>query len=811
MSSVKERCRLAPTELRWRCDPKTFAFSSTAEIPLLQEFVGQDRALQAIEFGLAVEKPGYNIFVTGLTGTGKASAIHAYLQRAVARRLAAGDDQPVFDWCYVHNFDDPDRPAALRLPVGRGAEFKAQMAGLLNTLRQLIVRAFSEERYQNARQRIAAEVAERQQRLWQEIDSAARQAGFLLQMGPTEVSLIPLLEGQPATPAQVMALAQEQRAELERRHNEVAKLIGEAMQQAQLLQREGADKVGALDAKVAEAVVSVSFAETAKHFQDLPEIVAYLQRLQAQTMERIDLFRGREAAEDGKEPLHGPPGRAEDPFLPFRINVFVDNSRTDGAPIIVEHHPTFTNLFGRIERRPVMGGYVTDHTMLKPGSIALANGGYLVTTAREVFANPGVWEGLKRALRNREVRIEDPSEMAGMAAVQGLKPQPIPLDIKVVLISDNVLYRLAWLSDEDFSELFKVKAEFDRQVDRTDANLQVYASFIATCCETEKLLHFDREGVAAVLEQAARDVGSQTKLSARFGQVRDLVREADHWARQAGATTVSAAHVCRAVAERINRVNIVQEHLREMIEQGVILIDVDGASVGQINALSVLDLGDIAFGVPTRITARTFAGRSGVVNIERESQLSGRTHDKGVLILCGLLGARFAQRRPLSLSASLCFEQSYEGVDGDSASSTEYYALLSSLSGLPIDQSLAVTGSVNQKGQVQAIGGVNEKVEGFFDVCRAKGLTGRQGVIVPRANVPHLMLRGDVVEAVAEGRFHIYAVDNVDEGIELLTGVPAGVEGPDGTYPEGTVNALVAARLEQLAEAVRSARVPGEG
>ncbi|MHB1004379.1 MAG: Lon protease family protein [Chloroflexota bacterium] len=810
MITTKDRCKLSPGELRWRCDPDCFSFGSTAEVPLLQEFVGQDRALKAIEFGLAIEKPGYNIFVTGLTGTGKASAIQTYLQRAVAARVALGDGHPYSDWCYVHNFLDPDHPVALSLPAGRGAELKQMMDDVVKNLRSLIVRAFSEDRYQSAKQGIAAEVGEQQQKMWQEVDAEARQKGFVLQMAASEISLFPLIDGQPASQEQLLALKDEERAALEQKHAELAQLVAETMQRSHVLQREANEKLANLGRRILEAAVGVALQEVVAHFSDLAEVSNYLAQVRRYAVERADLARTEEGAEP-QQAQSAPLARHDDPFLPFRVNLFVDNSRSVGPPIVIENNANFTNMFGRLERRPVMGGYVTDHTMLKPGALAVANGGYLVATAREVFSNAGVWDGLKRAIRANEVRIEEPSDPLGLAAVQGLKPQPIPLDIKIVLLGDSALYRIASMGDEDFWEIFKVKAEFDREIDRTNENLKVYASFIATCCETEKLLHFDRTGVAAVLEEAARTVEDQNRLSARFGQIRDLLIEADYWARREEAAAVSSTHVHRAIAERTHRVNLIEEKLREMVEQGVLLVDVDGAVVGQINGLSVLDLGDLTFGSPARITARTYAGRAGVVNIEREAQLSGKTHDKGVLILGGLLGSRYAQQQPLSLAATLCFEQSYNGVDGDSASSTEFYALLSSLAGLPIDQSLAVTGSVNQKGEIQAIGGVNQKVEGYFDVCRLKGITGHQGVMIPRANVRHLMLREDVVTAVAAGQFHLYAVSSVDEGIEILTGVPAGAPSADGSYPEGTVNALAAGRLAQFADAVRRARAMGDG
>ena len=493
------------------------------------------------------------------------------------------------------------------------------------------------------------------------------------------------------------------------------------------------------------------------------------------------------------------------PFLPFDLNVLVDNSGVEKMPIIIEPNPNWGNLFGRIERRAIMGTYVSDHAMLKPGAAHLANGGYLVLNARDVLMAPGAWEGLKRSIRNREVRLEDPAEQTGFFIPQGLRPEPLPLDLKVIVTGDESIYRLLTSADnEDFWDLFTVKAEFDSQVSLNEENMMAYCSFICRTCADEGLLDFEAGGAARVMEFGARQVADQNKLSTRFGQIKDLLIESDYWARKDDSNTVQDHHVRQAINQKIYRLNLVEERIRDMVSDGSLLLDVTGEEVGQINGLAVYDLGDFSFGRPTRITAQTFAGREGLINIEREASMSGRTHDKGVLILSGYLGAKFGQDRPLPLSASLCFEQTYEGVDGDSASSTEIYALSSSLSGLPLRQDIAFTGSVNQKGEIQPIGGVNQKVEGMFDVCRTvTGLTGTQGVIIPHQNVKNLMLRDDVVEAVREGTFHVYAVKTVDEGLEILTGKPAGKANAAGVYPKGSVNHLIAKWFGELNDSMR--------
>ncbi|MCH7606895.1 MAG: Lon protease family protein, partial [Chloroflexi bacterium] len=537
----------------------------------------------------------------------------------------------------------------------------------------------------------------------------------------------------------------------------------------------------------------------------------FLDRLMEYVLDNLSLFKEPDTPRaqlpvgpTGPTPPIGNTALVLNPFLPFEINVLVDNSAVDRAPIIIESNPNWGNLFGRIERRAIMGTYVSDHGMLKPGALHLANGGYLVINARDVLMSPLVWEGLKRVIRNREVSLEDPSEQSGLYIPQGLRPEPIPLDVKVIVTGDETIYRmLTAVDNEDFWDLFKVKAEFDHRVDLTDDNLQAYCAFICRTCSDEDLLPFEASAAAEVIEYAARLVSDQRKLSTRFGLIKDLIIEADYWTRKEGRPQVQDEDVRQALAHKVYRLNLVEERIREMVADGTQLLQVTGSEVGQINGLAVYDLGDFSFGRPTRITAQTFAGRDGFINIEREASLSGRTHDKGVLILSGYIGAKYGQERPLTLTASLCFEQSYEGVDGDSASSAEVYAILSSLSGLGLRQDIAVTGSVNQRGEIQPIGGVNQKIEGMFDVCRVFGLTGNQGVMIPHQNVRNLMLRDDVVAALREGNFHIYAIKTIDEGLEVLMDQGAGERQTDGSYPVGTVNYLVEKRLLELNQSMR--------
>lgn len=803
-----DKFRVPWEKASWSCGAGSLDFQCTDELTPLDHFIGQDRALQALRFGLEIEKPGYNLFVTGLTGTGKASAIQTHLE-TISRELSLRKDRiPLSDWCYVHNFEDPDTPNAINLPRGTGRSFRQRLARILEELRQQVPAVFKSEEY--LRQLREQEEAGRQatQEAMATLEQAAEAASFLIQMTPSGMTIFPMRENRPMTGEEYQQLTPEERRSIDQKRNALMQQTQDTMSLIRDVEKETSDNIRALERVVANERIYSVFQELMDSFQDLPEVWEYLNRLIDYLLDNLNIFKEAEAANPQSmlrlpnSPLGGPPNR--NPFLPFEVNVLVDESGVTTVPIIIEPNPNWGNLFGRIERRASFGTYVSDHTMLKPGAVHRANGGYLVLNARDLLSYPGVWEGLKRVIRNQEIRLEDPLAEAGFFIPQGMRPEPIPLNLKVIITGDETLYRaLTSLDYEDFWDLFKVKAEFDSRIDITQENLDAYAAFICRTCEEENLLPFDSGGVARVMEYSARAVADQTKLSSRFGQVKDLLIEADYWARKEAGPRVLAEHVTRAVGQKVYRLNLVEKRLEEMIAEGTLLIDLTGAVVGQVNGLAVFDLGDFAFGKPSRITAQTFAGRGGVINIERESALSGRTHDKGVLILGGYLGAKFGQERPLTLSVSLAFEQSYDGVDGDSASSTELYAILSSLAGVPLKQNIAVTGSVNQKGEIQPIGGVNQKIEGMFDVCRREGLTGDQGVMIPHQNVRNLMLREDVVEAIRDGKFHVYAVSTIDEGIGILTGREPGVRQPDGSYPGGSISFLVNQRLQELGQTMR--------
>ncbi len=800
------RYEISADRLRWHCDPKQFDFECTEDLAPLHEFIGQDRAIRAIEFGLSMERDGYNIYLAGLTGTGKTTVAKTYIGKLIEERTSRGETYHISDWCYVHNFAHSDRPRMVELPKGKGRALRDDVLDLLQQLKRDLASAFSSEEYKGQRKAIIEEGQTRQQELFGKLREEAASRGFVIQTTQLGLALVPVKDGKALSQDEFTALSDSERQEIDKVRNELRKDLEALFEEMQNIERATAERVQQSDREVAEHTTSRLFDGLTKKYAEFPVIVQYLADLKSYTLEKVDSFKGTpEEKPDGLMGLQIDGSRfGTDPFLPFQVNVFVDNSDTDGPPIITETNPNYVNLFGKIERKFVLGGYLSDHTMLKPGALHLANGGYLLLSAADVLTSPAVWPALKRALKTRELGIEEPFEQLGLVVAQGLRPMPIPIHVKVVLIGDAMLYQLLSVYDEDFWEIFKVKADFNYEVARTPENMVSFAAFIAGCCVGCELKHFDTTAVAMVMEYASRMVANQSKLSSRFAFIKELVEESEYWARKAAAKLVSGEHVRQAIDERRFRHDLPDERLCEMIDEGTILIDTRGSVVGQVNGLSVYSMGDITFGKPSRITCMTYLGRGGVINIEREANLSGNTHDKGVLIMSGYLGWRYAQDTPLSLSASLCFEQSYGGVDGDSASCAELYALLSSLADVPLRQDIAVTGSINQRGEVQPIGGVNQKVEGFFQACRAQGLTGKQGVIIPSRNLRNLMLRDEVVEAVRKGEFHVYAVDSVDQGIEILSRMPVGRKRKDGTYPPRSINGRVIAQLKQMAETLKA-------
>jgi lon-related putative ATP-dependent protease len=795
-------------ELRRSVDPAGLGFASTAELEPIEGLIGQERAVGAIGFGIDIPSPDFNIFVLGPPAAGKSTAVRSYLE-ARARTSTTPDD-----WVYVNSFENPNRPRALRLPHGRARAFAKAMVGAVDELRNSVPALFEGEEYQVRRRAIEEEFRAGQEHLFEALSQKAQAQNIAILRTPSGFAMAPMHEGKVVKPEVFNALPEAMRLEVQSRIEALQKELEQILERVPKSDKQRRGRVAELNEETARAAVREALDDVQAAFHDLPEVLTYLELVGHDLVRNVGLFLATQGEE--QEIVKQPADTARDPrFRRYMVNIMVTNGESGeaavGAPLVEEANPTYGNLIGRVEHIAHMGTLMTDFLLMKPGALHRANGGYLLLDARKVLMSPFAWEALKRALKGREIRIEQPSEMSAMMSTQSLDPEPIPLDVKVVLVGDRQLYYMLAQLDPDFPGLFKVQADFDDSIERSAENDRAYARLIASITRRNDLKPVDASGVARIIEEAARLAADRERLSIEIGRIADIVREADYWAGKAGRTETAAEDVSRAIHEHIQRSDRMRDRAQETIDRGIVMVDVTGSKVGQINALSVLQLGDFAFGRPSRITARVRMGSGRVTDIEREVDLGGPLHSKGVMILWGYLAGRFAQEVPLALAASLVFEQSYGGVDGDSASSTELYALLSALSEVPIHQGLAVTGSVNQRGEVQAIGGVNEKIEGFFDVCKAKGLDGKQGVLIPQSNVQHLMLREDVVEAVRAGRFAIHAVADIDRGIEILTGVMAGERGSDGTFPEGTINRLVEDKLVGFAERGRSfARASGD-
>jgi len=790
--------------LRQTCDPSQFDFETTAELEDLSEIIGQERAVGAILFGIGIRREGYNLFALGPSGTGKRTTIGQFLDRQ-----AAGEPIPP-DWCYINNFEQPHRPRALRLPPGQGVVLQKDMEELIEELRTTIPAAFESDDYRTRKQEAEEEFKDQQEKAFGEIQKQAREYNIALIRTPAGLAFAPLREGEVISPEEFQKLAEEERKQYEENITGLQEQLQEMLHQVRQWERQARDKVKELDRQVAMFAVGHLIDELREKYAELPDVVDYLDAVRQDVIEKVDEFRN---PEEPPQFMGVPLPRSltgSSLFRRYQVNVLVDHSQSEGAPVVYEEHPTYNNLVGRIEHLAQMGALMTDFNLIKPGALHRANGGYLILDARELLLQPYAWDGLKRAIRSQEVRIESLAQALSLVSTVSVEPEPIPLDVKIILIGERLLYYLLYQYDPDFSELFKVEADFNEEMTCTPQNKLLYARMIGMIARREELRPFDRGAIARVIERSARIAGDSEKLSVHLLSITDLLREGDYWAGVSGNSVVTVADVQRAIDAQIHRADRVRERMQEHIQRGTILIDTTGERVGQVNGLSVIGLGNFAFGQPSRITARVRLGKGEVVDIEREVELGGPIHSKGVLILSGFLGARYATRHPLSLSASLVFEQSYGGVEGDSASLAELCALLSALAEVPIKQSWAMTGSVNQHGHVQPIGGVNEKIEGFFDVCKSRGLTGDQGVLIPVSNVQHLMLRPDVVETVTAGQFHVYPVETVDQAIELLTGIPAGERDETENFPEGSINQRVEARLMALAEIQRDFAAPAE-
>jgi lon-related putative ATP-dependent protease len=777
---------LAPEELRYYCNAEEFEFETTESVAPLEGIIGQVRAVRAMEFGLSIKRHGYNIFMTGLTGTGKIS----YAQSLISE-VAGTEDVPA-DWCYVYNFENSGHPVALMLPCGRGSLFAKDMAELVESLKLEIPKAFAAEDYERQKTELFKLFQEARAELLEELTKTAAEQGFVLKRTSTGFVSIPVIEGKEISTEEFEALGTEVKEELERKSSEIQLKAIQVMRKVQNAERVMKEKIKELENQIGLFAVGYLIEDLKERYGKIQAVNNFLNAVQKDVLDNLEDFRGVE--EDDSMPFPWMK-RKGDPGHKYRVNLVVDNRDTKGSPVVIEANPTYYNLVGRVEYENKMGMVTTDYMMIKAGSLLKANGGYLILQVRDVLTNPGAWEGLKRVLKTREVSMENLGEQAGLLAMSSLRPQAIPVNVKIVLIGSPQLYHLLYQLDEDFRKLFKIKADFDTEMSRNREKMTQMASFVATHCQREGLRHFDRSAVACIVEYSSRLADHQHKLSTRFNEIVEIIYEADTWAQLMMSDIIRCEHVKKAIEEKVYRSDKYEQKLQEMLDEGKILLDMDGAKVGQVNGLSVLSSGDYIFGRPSRITAVTYPGRRGILNIERETKMSGQIHDKGLLTLSGYLTAKFAQKMPLSVSASITFEQLYSGVDGDSASSTELYAILSSLADLPLRQDIAVTGSVNQLGEIQPIGGATYKIEGFYKSCKLKGLTGGQGVVIPVQNVNNLNLADEVIEAVREGKFHIYTVRTIDEGIELLTGVPAGSPDNDGNYPPDTVYGRVMEKL----------------
>jgi lon-related putative ATP-dependent protease len=800
---MNEVAPLPATAVYNACDPAALPFKTTAELTPLDQPLGQERAMAALDFGASMRRQGYNLYVLGQPGTGRFSIVSQWL-----KQRALNEPRPPA-WCYVHNFADPSKPTALDLPPGRATALRKAMADLVQELKAALPAAFDTDEYRGRRQVIDEELKRRHDAAFEALSQKALERGIALVRTPLGMGLAPVKGNEVMPPEEFARLPQEEQNRLRNAMREMQEELEATVARIPQWQREHRDAVRKLNEEVSRFAVHHLIGEVRAGFSDLPKVLAYLDDVESDIVMSTEEF-----LSDGQGQTSGelrPPGLDREAdgnrYRRYRVNVIVDHEG-EGAPVVFEDHPTHQALVGRIENVARFGTLMTDFNLIKPGALHRANGGYLLLDARRLLQNPYAWESLKRAIRARLIRIETLEQLLALATTVSLEPMPIPLDLKVVLVGDRLIYYLLCQHDPEFGELFKVAADFEDDVPRNEQTTLEFARLLATQVARHGLRHLERDAAALLIEQAARDAGDGRRLSTRIRLMTELLEEADHLAAARGASIIEAQDVRNTLKARRWRLDRIYRRSVDQITEGTLLIDIEGSKIGQVNGLSVVSLGEMAFGRPTRITARVRFGRGNVVDIEREVELGGALHSKGVLILSGFLAGRYLPDKPLSLSASLVFEQSYGGVDGDSASSAELYALLSALAELPIRQDLAVTGSVNQQGEVQAIGGVNEKIEGFFDVCRARKLTGTQGVLIPAANVRHLMLREDVVEAIRAGQFAVYPIRTIDEGIALLTGKPSGERGADGSYPADSINGRVEKRIAHFAEAASRMAVP---
>jgi lon-related putative ATP-dependent protease len=798
-----EHHEVAPEKLRKLIDPSKLSLRKVKDIQSLGTIIGQKRAVRALEFGIGNKAFGFNIYVSGIPGTGRSTAVKNFINKK-----SRDQDTPA-DWCYVNNFRDAYYPKILKLPAGKATSFREDMQNFIQDVKKTLNRAFEEGEYLNRKENTEKSIEKEKNKLLQSLSKKAGRKGFMLQQTPFGVVPIPLnKKGSPLSTEEFNRLEESEQTKILNRQEEVKQEIKDTLRKARGIEKESNAKLEELDSQVVKNAISPMAEEMEEKYPEEEDVKAYLEEVKADIIRNFsDFLEKDQQQQQGVAFLQ--PGQPS--LKRFEINVFIDNSEMAGAPLVHELNPTYSNLFGVVEKESQMGTLTTDFTLIKSGSLHRANGGYLVIPVLELFKNPYSWDSLKKALINREIKIEDIGEKLGFLSTKSLRPEPIPLNLQIILIGRPEYYHMLYAYDSEFRDLFKIKAEFDTTMELNEENINNYLAFVEKIRKDEALNSFDRSGLAKIIEYGCRLANDRTRLSAQFTKIYDILIEADYHGKLSGKDRITAEDVKTAIEEKEYRSNLIQEKLKEMIEDGTLIIDVNGTQVGQVNGIAVLDLQDFSFGRPSRITSSIGVGSEGILDIERESKLGGKIHTKGIMILSGYLTDHYARNKPISLSARLVFEQSYQEVEGDSASSAELYAMLSSLSDLPIKQGIAVTGSVNQKGEVQAVGGINDKIEGYFEVCNMKGLTGDQGVIIPQSNEKSLMLKEEVLDAVKEGRFHVWSVSHIDEGISILTGVSAGKRGDDGTFEADTVNARVDNRLGELARQIRAFASGGKG
>ena len=785
---------LAPKDLKDVCNPNQFKFETTKELEENDDLIfGQARAIKALNFGLDIDIHGYNIYVEGTTGIGKS----VYTKKALVARAAK--DKAPSDWCYIYNFDNPNVPLAISFPAGQGKVFQKTMETFVKDIRRDIKKTFNNEDFEKEKKTIKQEYDAKREALLEQLNKRTMVQGYKVQATANGVYMMPVLDGKPLEEEEFEALDENVKRDFEERSNLVQDQVLEALAAIKGLEREADKKVEEWQASIAHLTIDVHINSIKANYKRNKRISTYLDNIKADILRNISLFLAPEP--DNKSPL--PPNQKPEltaPWLNYRVNLFIDNSKLEGAPVITDNNYLYNNIFGGIEYENQYGAIRTDFTMLKPGLLHQANGGYIVFQARDLMANQACYEGLKRALRNGQLGIDTIIDNHQTMMLVSIKPEPIPLDLKVVLIGSSDIYHTLLNCDPDFRKLFKIKVEFEDDAPKNSQNISKLANYVRNYCTQEELVDLDKEAVASIVEYSSKIAGDKEKLSTHFTSINEVIGEAATWAKLSKEKIVTKEYIQKALDERIDRIKKYDEKYLEMVKEETLLIDTEGYRVGQINGLTVISIGDYSFGKPAKVTANTYMGTQGVVNIEREVEMSGSAHSKGVMILAGYLGQLFAQEFPISLTASICFEQLYGAVDGDSASSTELYAILSSLSGIPINQSIAVTGSVNQKGEIQPIGGVNEKIEGFYQICNLRGLNGEHGVIIPIQNVRNLHLSDEIIDAVKKGKFHIYAISTIDEGIEILTDVPAGTKNKNGKFPMGTIYYLAEEKLRKYHE-----------